>query len=202
MGTNTREDPESLVLEKLSVMNLAIRLLTLAAFTAHAALGCCLSHGSCMHERLAVLDQPVCDHAEHGEHAAHGDQAESGGYAAHGAACQRSPERSPRGHVPTAHDIMAAHQITAACIDAEDTESYNPQGPDHSHHGDEDSCVFVVTSPAVVSSAWQLGVGSSWVNVSGEAIGDASRQPNYFSDQLPGPSRVLQLRAQLQRWLI
>ena len=46
-------------------MFLAIRLLALLTFTAHAVLGCCLSHGSCSLDQEAMLELHCCEHAEH-----------------------------------------------------------------------------------------------------------------------------------------
>jgi len=54
-----------LIWKSWSCMFLAVRILTLVAFTAHAVLGCCLSHGSCMRDQVAVLSGYCCEHDEH-----------------------------------------------------------------------------------------------------------------------------------------
>ena len=43
---------------------LATRILTLLAFTAHAVLGCCLSHGECTHPQTTSLVGHCCEHDE------------------------------------------------------------------------------------------------------------------------------------------
>lgn len=57
-------------------MIVAIRLLTLITFTAHAVLGCCVSHGSCFGGSTETSAIAGCDHPSHGnghaEHEQHG----------------------------------------------------------------------------------------------------------------------------------
>lgn len=98
----------------------ALRILTLFTFTAHAVLGCCLSHGDCMREQTGTLANACCDsvkqsdcedgHEHHGSH----DELESG---------------------VTAHD---ATDSFAACSDSQ------PVNQGHHRHCDDTICVFGV----------------------------------------------------------
>ncbi len=61
-------------------MFLGLRLLTLIAFSAHAALGCCLSHGECQSEQTLSVSSLCCDHEHHAvdahshDHSHHGPE--------------------------------------------------------------------------------------------------------------------------------
>jgi len=96
------------------VMFFAIRLLTLVAFTAHAVLGCCLSHGSCMQEQAAILTGHGCDHDGHAcDSHGHDDEHASNG-----------------------------HEIATASIAENGVDTCPLEGHGHSNHCDDGQCVF------------------------------------------------------------
>ncbi|AMV32227.1 hypothetical protein VN12_08895 [Pirellula sp. SH-Sr6A] len=166
--------PSSLLRKSWTCMFLAIRLLTLIAFTAHAVLGCCLSHGSCMREQVAVLNDHACDHHDH--------QCDSHGH-----------------EEDESHDNQASESVfssAASCVPC-------PFGShDHSRHCDDATCVFgVVGSPTTLSDL-QFAADAIWIDESVDFWHLASRRTDFVVEQLDGPPSSPRIRALLQVWII
>lgn len=155
-------------------MFLVIRMLTLIAFIAHAVLGCCLSHGSCMREQVAILNDHVCEHHdhqcdahEHEEDESHGNQASE-------------PEFS----------------VAVICIPC-------PFGNhDHSRHCDDATCVFGIVGIASNLSDLQFAADVIWIDVSVDLWHLAARRTDFIIEDLVGPPSSPHIRALLQVWII
>jgi hypothetical protein len=156
----------------------ALRILTLVTFTAHAVLGCCLSHGDCMREQTGTLANACCDSVAHGDcedgHEHHGghDELEGG---------------------KTAHDGTDSF---ASCSESQ------PVNHGHHRHCDDSNCVFGVSQDAggslnAVSDGLVLWCGSLEGFKSLNRQCHTSRDP--YRDRLPRSSCN---RAILQVWLI
>lgn len=161
-------------LECRTVMPLAIRLLTLFTFTAHAVLGCCVSHGSCMREQAGTRVNACCDSAIHSncddEHDHHGERkSEVGGQL-----------------------VSPSYMV---CLDEQTTNHENHR------HCDDLQCVFGVSHDAStlssVSGDLVLWCGRLEESQSLPRQCHGSRDP--YSDRLP---QSLCNRAILQVWLI
>jgi hypothetical protein len=159
-------------------MSLALRLLTLVTFTAHAVLGCCLAHGDCMREQAGKLAMACCDAETHGncedEHEHHDcdDELESG--------------------------VAALDDFDSVAVCSES----QPVNHGHHRHCDDTNCVFGVSQDAGISLN---AVSDGLVLWSGSLQGfkalhrqcHNSRDP--YRDRLPLSSCN---RAILQVWLI
>ena len=156
-------------------MSLAIQLLTLIAFTAHAVLGCCLSHGSCMREHVVVLNDHVCDHHDHqcDSHEHEYEEDES-------------------------HDNQARESVFSRalrCIPCP-SSSHN-----HSRHCDDVTCVFgVIGSPTSLSDL-QFAADAIWIDAFVDFWHLASHRTD-FAGRLDGPPGSQHIRALLQVWTI
>ena len=155
-------------------MFLAVRLLTLVAFTAHAVLGCCLSHGSCMQEQVANLTGHICDHDEH--------------------TCDSNQVVAGHSHAGKA---VKSELVFAIGCDVCPIESRN-----HSSHCDDLACVFGLAGGSSSFSDLQFVAIVSWVNVSVNYWLEASRHSGYVLNGLERPPHAPSDRAVLQVWRI
>lgn len=157
-------------------MNIAVKLLTLVAFTAHAVLGCCLSHGSCMREQVVILAGIGCNPNEHDKACdshGHGDEHASEG-----------------------------HQITTASIADNGIDACPLEGHGHSNHCDDGQCVFGITGAPTSLSDLQSVANPIWINASVDFWQVASRAADFVGNWLAGPPKTPLNRAVHQVWLI
>ncbi len=155
-------------------MLLAIRMLTLIAFTAHAVLGCCLSHGSCMREQSAVLNGHICDHHDHDCDAHEDDEDQS----------HDNPTSEPE------------FRFVVNC------DAYPVGSHDHSKHCDDATCVFGVISSPTSMSDLQFVADAIWIDGSVDFWLLSARNSDFVDDWLKGPTRAPYSRAVLQVWTI
>jgi hypothetical protein len=156
------------------VMFFAIRLLTLVAFTAHAVLGCCLSHGSCMQEQAAILTGHGCDHDGHAcDSHGHDDEHASNG-----------------------------HEIATASIAENGVDTCPLEGHGHSNHCDDGQCVFGIAEAPTSFSDLQSIANPVWINASVDFWQVASRAADFVGSWLDGPPKAPLTRAVHQVWLI
>lgn len=124
-------------------MFFAIRFLTLIAFTAHAMLGCCLSHGSCMQEHAAMLTGHCGDHSINVRNVHENCESHS----------RDVSDKVSENHPASDCQILA---FAGLPID----------GHGHSHHGDDARCIFGFSSGTSTAAAWQWWADASWINTS------------------------------------
>ncbi len=122
-------------------MCFSLRLLTIVAFSAHAVLGCCLSHGDCHRQHAPLAGSIGCDHDHHAEE---GHHAELGHHHNHSQmALSESAGEEPL--------------VSTTCA---------PVDEGHSHHCDDTQCVFSATAGAPsVACHLAMSVNVSWVGV-------------------------------------
>ncbi len=158
------------------VMFYAIRLLTLVAFTAHAVLGCCLSHGSCMQEQAAILTGHGCDHDEH--------------------ACDSHGHKDE--HALNEHETATVSiSVVASGLDV---CPLNRQG--HSNHCEDDHCVFGMAGASASLSELQATAHQIWLKASVDYWQRVTRAADLVGNWLDGPPRTPLNRAVHQVWLI
>lgn len=156
------------------VMCFAIRMLTLVAFTAHAMLGCCLSHGSCMQVQAAILTGHGCDHDEHAfDSHEHDDE-----------------------HVSNAHETDAM-SIAENGFGACPLERHG-----HSNHCDDSQCVFGIAGTPTSLSDLQSVANPVWINASVDYRQAAFRAADFVGTWLDGRPKTPLNRAVHQVWLI
>ncbi len=157
-----------------SCMSFAIRMMTLVAFTAHAVLGCCLSHGSCMREQAAVLTEHCCDHT----------------------ALAVEVHNHDENHTNTSHEHGdELVQVTSSL-------SCNNDLPGHSNHCDDVSCIFGVSSVGGNAAELLTSVHAIWITSPVDFWRHTSMLAGYAPTALPSHSRALSNRSILQVWLI
>lgn len=168
--------PTSLLRKSWTCMFLAIRLLTLIAFTAHAVLGCCLSHGSCMREQVAVLNEHVCEHHDH--------QCDS----------HKHEHQEDESHANRASE--SAFSLAVSCVSC-------PLGcHEHSRHCNDATCVFGVIGSATTLSDLQFAADAIWIDASVDFWLLAASRTDFVVEQLDGPPSSPHSRALLQVWII
>lgn len=159
-------------------MFFAIRLLTLVAFTAHAVLGCCLSHGSCMREQAAIFAGHCCSHDDD----------------------LRDAHESCEGHSHDA-DVVSETINGTACITS-GCEVHPTRGQGHSNHCDDPTCTFGVSTNTSNAATWQFFVVVNWIDTSAGFWLKPSLDSGFarcFLDTLP---KATQNRAVNQVWLL
>lgn len=159
-------------------MLLAIRLLTLVTFTAHAVLGCCLTHGSCMREQAVVLNDDCGDHHDH--------------------ECDSHKANEEQNHEHHSNE-------TRLCFDgyyfADIAEKHDHSEHDHSEHCNDGICVFGLADPATLSDM-KVVSAASWNQLSARYSIAITRHVIEFVDLLRGPPSGPHIRALLQVWTI
>lgn len=150
-----------------------VRLLTFVAFTAHAVLGCCFSHGNCLPEQTIVLSVQDCvDNndlcSSHGDQRLHWHQEQS---------------------------------TALSVVDASSCVSCPAGGHDHTRHCDDSSCVFGVVETTTLFDLqllsdviWGGATLDSWLLVSQDFA--------FVSEPQAGPPNAHLVRAVLQVWII
>lgn len=157
-------------------MFFAIRMLTLVAFTAHAVLGCCLSHGNCMQNQAVLLTVQCCDHDDYAGDT-HNDHDESG----------------------VSHIELEQHSsfdLLSVC------PSCPFEGHGHSNHCDDSECVFGLSGNNDSSIVWPFLVVSSCINTTINFWHGASPHAKFLRAWLDGPPSIHVERSVLQVWLI
>ncbi len=164
-------------------MFFAIRLLTLVAFTMHAVLGCCLSHGSCMREQTAIMTGHGCgqDNPSHDVHNT----------------CNHAQD------VPTVVPEAASPICATRAGDVLGIEGRTIVGHHgHSNHCDDASCVFGVSPVTAQVLIGQSLLDASWINTADSFWPKPIVLGGVLVHWLDCPSRASQSRAVHQRWLI
>lgn len=123
-------------------MFFAIRLLTLVAFTVHAVLGCCLTHGSCTHEQTEILTGHACSHDDHSTDVP--DFCES--------------------HLHSLSDEHSETLRSLACVNGA-CNSQPIEGHSHSNHCDNTRCIFGVSTSTSNAAARQFLADACWLKL-------------------------------------
>ena len=152
----------------------AIRLLTIVSFTAHAVLGCCLSHGSCMQKQTLLLADSDCGHDEQ--------------------LCISHSDHETHSHAEQATDV-AVVSFTAR-------ESCPVRGQEQSRHCDDAKCVFGILGTTTTLSELQFASDATWGRESRDSWLLVSRPTTLGGDQQATRSNKLPNRAVLQVWMI
>lgn len=175
------------ILKSWYCMFLGLRLLTLVAFSAHAVLGCCLSHGDCQNEQAASISSPCCNHEHHAVEAPLHDHSHHG--------LNESSDNESSDNEPA--DI---EPVNIGSVEHAKCES----GSDHhSHHCDDAQCVFSVAVGSSTSMCHMvMTTHVSWVGL----LMDLRHQPVLTWDQVQRSIDLKSLssedRALIQVWQI
>ncbi|MGV3485499.1 MAG: hypothetical protein ACO1RT_13870 [Planctomycetaceae bacterium] len=162
-----------LIWNSWSCMSLAIRMLTLVAFTAHAVLGCCLSHGSCMRGHAVTLAEHGCEH----DHAIHGQES------------------------PGCHDHVI-HEVASEVVLCTSGSLLPDDGHDHPRHCDDVKCVFGVSACSFNVPDWLFATSTTWSDSSVDFWPTPCLGTGFAIHSPGGPPRALLDRAVLQVWRI
>ncbi len=155
-------------------MFFAIRLMTLLAFTTHAVLGCCLSHGSCLREHTAALTGQCCDHGNH-SCASHNDV-----------------ESHAHGDLEVASTLLC----NAGCTEFLSADHGHSNGCDHA------TCAFGVSRMTSNPLNLQFAANSTGAHSVICSWLCSCRATGHFCNALDSPPRALHNRAVFQVWLI
>lgn len=165
-----------LMRQSWSCMSLAVRMLTLVAFTAHAVLGCCLSHGSCMREQVVALSGQCCDHEDHSEADHVGDDDDE--------------------HSHQVEKLDAALEFAVIGV-------ASPfEGHGHPKHCNDGPCVFGLSGNSSGPTGLQILIVSSWISTSANFWRWPCSHGVFLGAWLDGPPSIHVERSVLQVWLI